>query len=212
MPIETKICGLNTPESVAAATQHGARYLGFVFFPKSPRNITPEKAALLMRSIPSGCASVAVTVDMPDEQIEAMLKQFRPSYIQLHGQESSARVKEIKQKFGLATIKAIRVSSGDDIAKGNAYDGLSDMLLFDAKAPDSVLPGGNGLAFDWQLLKGRQFTSPWFLSGGLHSGNVAEAVAISGAKLVDASSSLEHPPGQKDPTLIKEFLNTTNSL
>lgn len=208
MSRRVKICGLSTEEAVLAAST--ADFIGFVFFPRSPRNVTPELAARLSTLAPK-VPAVAVTVDMPNAEIQAMLKYFRPAYLQLHGKETPERVQEVKTRFGIPIIKAISVESGDDIAKAHAYESAADMLLFDAKVPKG-LPGGNGLAFDWQLLANREFGKPWFLSGGLSADNVEEALRISGAGLVDVSSGLETAPGVKSPELIKAFIRKAKAI
>ncbi len=210
MNIKVKICGLSTQDAVLAARDAGADFLGFVFFPRSARNVTPELAAKLSALAPQ-IPAVAVTVDITDEAIKEILQHFSPAYLQLHGHESPARVQEVKATFGIPVIKAIGVESGDDIAKAHAYEAAADMLLFDARVPNG-LPGGNGLAFDWQFLASREFSKPWFLSGGLHANNVEEALRISGAGLVDVSSGLETAPGVKSPELIKAFIRQAKSL
>lgn len=204
--VRVKVCGLTTDESVRAAMESGADFIGFVFFSRSSRHVTSQEAARLCALAPN-VPAVAVTVDMPDAEIQAMLEHFNPAYLQLHGHESPARVLEVKTRFGIPVIKAISVESGDDIASAHAFSDVADMLLFDARAPKG-LPGGNGLAFDWQLLANRKFSKPWFLSGGLNINNVEEALRISGAELVDVSSSLETAPGVKSPELIQKFLDT----
>lgn len=214
MPIHTKICGLTTREAVDAAMDGGAAYLGFVFYPKSPRHVTPERAAELSRHVPKYIATVAVVVDATDAELDAIFSKFRPDFIQLHGKESPARAWEIKGKYGAHIIKAATVRTGDDIAGAMAYINAVDMLLFDAKAPEAegFLPGGNGLRFDWNLLRGREFPLPWILSGGLRVDNVREAVRLTAAKIVDVSSSLESEPGIKDPALVRAFLDETRQL
>lgn len=209
MNSKVKICGLSTEDAVIAARDAGADFLGFVFFARSPRNVTPALANELSALAPK-IPAVAVTVDMTDDAFAQMLQHFRPAFLQLHGKESPARVQEVKAKFGIPIIKAICVESGDDIAQAYAYEATADMLLFDAKAPKG-LPGGNGLAFDWQLLANREFGKLWFLSGGLHANNVEEALRISGAGLVDVSSGLETAPGVKSPELIRQFIARVKS-
>ncbi len=207
MKIKAKICGLTTKDAVDSAVENGAEFLGFVFFPPSPRNITAKKAAELTADIPNNTKKVGVFVDPTDDELECVLKDFKLDYIQCHGSESKEQIYELRVKYGLPIIKAIAVRCSDDVAKGKQYANVADMLLFDAKVPSSPLPGGNGLAFDWTLLKNRNFEVPWFLSGGINIQNVTKAMAISGAKMIDISSSLESEPGVKDPELIKEFLS-----
>jgi phosphoribosylanthranilate isomerase len=212
MTMKVKICGLTTPEAVAAA--HDADFAGFIFYPPSPRFVTPEKAAELAKAIK--LPAVAVTVDADDALLTEIVKVLKPAYLQLHGGESPARVKEVKGRFGLKVIKAIPVASGDDAARAHAYEDAADMLLFDARPPRfnvmGGLPGGNGIAFDWNILANRSFALPWLLSGGLTVGNLAEAVRVTGAKMLDVSSSLESAPGVKDPALVREFIQKARKL
>jgi len=199
--MRVKICGLTTPAAVEAAS--GADYAGFIFYPPSPRNLTPAKAAVLTKDIP--IPAVAVTVDPTNELLKDILAVFKPAYLQLQGNETPERVQQIKGTFRIHIIKAFRISTGDDISKAHAYESAADMLLFDACVPKG-LPGGTGQTFDWKLLAGKQFRKPWFLSGGLTSDNVEEAMKISGAKMVDVSSSLESSPGVKDPAKVRTFI------
>ncbi len=213
MSVQVKICGLTTSEAVTAALRHGAIFMGFVFFGKSPRNVTPKKAAELSKDVPSSIKKVAVLVDPSDKDIDTILAEFTPDYLQLHGNETIERVKEIRSKYKIPVIKAVKIRSGDDVAMARSFVPVSDMLMFDSKAPtEGLLPGGNGLRFDWSLLGGRVFDKPWFLSGGLNVENVAEAVRITNAKMVDVSSSLENEPGKKDPELVKQFLNKVKAI
>ena len=208
MSVDVKICGLTDSEAVSAAIDNFADFIGFVFFDKSPRNVTPKMAKELSSPIPSHIKKVAVLVDPSDDLIRDILRKFEPDYLQLHGKESVGRVWEIKLRYNIPIIKAFSVRDGDDIAASLPYQEVTDMFLFDAKAPkESILPGGNGLSFDWNLLANREFSIPWMLSGGLNAANVRSALDISGAKMVDASSSLESEPGTKDPALIIEFLD-----
>lgn len=204
---EVKICGLKTKDAVSQAVRCGASYIGFVFFAKSPRNISPEDTAKLLKNIPQNVKTVAVCVDPSDAELANIFAHFKPDYLQCHGEESIERIVEIKQKYDVKVIKAVAVRSSDDVAHGKNYSDVADMLLFDAKVPKSPLPGGNGLAFDWNLLKNHEFTLPWFLSGGINSDNVTQALKTTGAKLVDVSSSVEKSPGVKDLELIKNFLS-----
>jgi phosphoribosylanthranilate isomerase len=211
--VKAKICGITDKKALAAAVEHGADYIGFVFFSPSPRDIAPARAATLAKEIPQHVKTVAVMVEPSDEELEELFAKFTPNYLQLHGNESVQRLSEIREKFNVRIIKAITVRSGDDIATAAAYGSVADMLLFDAKAPESnPLPGGNGLSFDWHLLADRRFDRPWVLSGGLSAENVAEAVRITGARLVDVSSSIETAPGEKDATLIEAFLKKVKAL
>jgi len=210
MTPRVKICGLTTPEAVEAAATSGADYLGFIFYPPSPRHVTPERAAELAALAPS-LPAVAVTVDADDATLEGILRGFAPAYFQLHGNETPARLRDIKTRFGLPVIKAFAVRTGDDIASAHAYEAHADFLLFDARAPKG-LPGGNGLAFDWRLLSAREFGKPWFLSGGLNADNVEEALRIGGAPMVDVSSSVESAPGVKDPARVRAFITKVKSI
>jgi phosphoribosylanthranilate isomerase len=207
---QAKICGLKTPEAVAAAVAGGAVYLGFVFFGKSPRNLLPQEAARLVAPLRQTSAAkiVALTVDPQDAELEAILAAFRPDLIQLHGSETPQRAAAIRALTGLPIIKAVGVSDSSDIAAARAYDGAADHLMFDAKPPTgSDRPGGHGTAFDWTLLDSVKFERPWFLAGGLDPWNVAEAARLSRAPLVDVSSGVERGPGVKDPDLITAFLS-----
>jgi phosphoribosylanthranilate isomerase len=206
-----KICGLTTVEAVAAAND--ADFAGFIFYPPSPRNVTPTKAAELTKAL--RIPAVAVTVDADDQVLEAIKVALKPAYFQLHGKETPARLQDIKAKFGIPIIKAIPIASGDDAAKAHAYEEAADMLLFDARPPRNLpggLPGGNGITFDWRILANRSYAKPWFLSGGLDSDNIQEALQISGASKVDVSSSLESGPGIKDPVLVREFIKKVRDV
>lgn len=204
-----KVCGLSTPEHVAAAAKAGASYVGFVFFPKSPRNVSIEKARALALTTPAGVAKVALTVNASDDLLDELLAKVPLDVLQLHGSETPQRVVEIKSRYGLPVMKAIGVAGSEDLAAIDTYSAVADQLLIDAKpASGADLPGGNGLAFDWKLLRDRKYwTKPWMLAGGLTPANVAEAIALTGAKQVDVSTGVERAPGQKDSGLIAEFLS-----
>lgn len=215
MSVLAKICGLATAEAIAVALDGGAAMLGFVFYPPSPRALTPERAGVLAREVPSGIDKVGLFVDADDATIGATLRQVPLDLLQLHGTESPERVAALKAKFKLPAIKAIKLSAATDLAEAARFDTVADWLLFDAKAPADragALPGGNGLAFDWQLLAGKSFRRPWLLSGGLDAGNLAEAVRISGAPAVDVSSGVESAPGVKDLDRIRAFLAVARRL
>lgn len=204
---QVKICGLRQAEHVAAAVDAGARFLGFNFFPKSPRYVTPEQAAALMADVPPGVASVGLFVNPDDALLTDTLATAPLDMIQLHGQESPTRVTEIKKLTGLPVIKAVGVAEAADLDALWDYGLVADMLLVDTKAPKgAALPGGNGQAFDWHLLTGRKLLKPWLLAGGLTRDNVAQAIRITGAPGVDLSSGVEIAPGQKDSRLIREFI------
>lgn len=204
---QVKICGLREPAHVAAAAEAGARYLGFVFFPKSPRDVSPDEAASLVQDVPPGVARVGLFVDPDDAVLEAVLARVPLDLIQLHGAESPDRVAEVKARFGLPVMKAVGLAGAEDLPALTDYGLVADMLLVDAKPPrDADLPGGNGLAFDWRLLTGRRWLRPWLLAGGLTPRNVAEAVRLTGAMAVDVSSGVETAPGKKNSDLIRDFI------
>ncbi len=215
MTIRAKICGLSTPETVTAAVDAGASHVGFVFFAKSPRNISPEQLAELCKDIPSSVVKTGVFVNPEDSQLDRILTVAPLDLLQLHGSESPARVQEVKTRFKRPVMKAIAVSGSDDMVRAKAYESSADMLLFDAKAPTELtdaLPGGNGLAFDWQIIQAAEINLPWMLSGGLNMDNIADAIAISGAQMIDVSSGVESRPGLKDSAKIKAFMSKVNSL
>jgi phosphoribosylanthranilate isomerase len=205
--VRVKICGLSTAEHVAAACEAGAAYLGFVFFPKSPRNVGIVQARDLAIEVPVGVAKVALVVNASDAELEAICAQVPLDMLQLHGRETPERVAEIRARFGLPVMKAVGVAEPADLAAIAAYEAVADQILIDAKAPKgAALPGGNGLAFDWRLIAGREWQKPWMLAGGLTPENVAEAVRLTGARQVDVSSGVESAPGVKDAGLIRAFI------
>ena len=206
-----KICGISTVEALDAACRAGADFVGFVFFERSPRHISYEQAANLSRAVPNGVIKVALSVNADDATLKQIVESLDPDILQLHGHESPARVAEIKQKFGLPTLKAIAIESEEDFAVAAPYEGVADMILFDAKAPKDLknaLPGGNGISFDWKLLNNAAIKGDFMLSGGLNAHNVAEAIALTGAAIVDVSSGVETSPGKKDIELIAQFIAT----
>ena len=207
MTVSVKICGLNNPQSVQAVIDAKADYAGFVYYPASPRHITLSQAATLKALLPANIQSVSVLVDPDDGLLNEVADVVRPSFMQLHGKESSERVKAIRERFtAIKIIKAISIRTKEDIQAANEYMDCADMLMFDAKAPDGAkLPGGNGSSFDWNLLKERHFALPWMLSGGLTTENVAQAVKQTGALIVDVSSGVEQKAGVKDAALIEAF-------
>lgn len=211
--VRVKICGLRTPQDVAAAADAGAAYVGFVFFPKSPRHISIEQATALALEAPVGLCKVALTVNADDAMLDALTEAVPLDMLQLHGHESPERVAQVKARYGLPVMKAIGVASAEDLPQIDLYSQVADQLLIDAKPPkDADLPGGNGLAFDWRLLAGRKYWQrPWMLAGGLTPDNVAEAVRMTGARQVDVSSGVEALPGQKDPELIARFTRSALS-
>lgn len=209
--IRVKICGLRTPADVQAAADAGAAYVGFVFFPKSPRHLDILSAADLAKDVPDGICKVALTVNASDAELDAILDAVPLDMLQLHGKETPQRVSEIKARYGLPVMKAIGVADADDLPQIDIYADVADQLLIDAKPPrNAELPGGNGLAFDWRLLAGRKYwRKPWMLAGGLTPDNVAEAARMTGARQVDVSSGVESAPGVKDADLIRRFVQAT---
>ena len=206
MSLDIKICGLKTPEAVAAALAAGASHVGFIFFGKSPRNVAPADAGLLRAAATGRAQAVAVTVDADDALLDEISTEMQPDAFQLHGRESPQRVAEVKARYRRPVIKAFSVSTPADLAAVSAYVGVADRLLFDAKPPkDAVLPGGNGVAFDWSVLSGLPRDVDYFLSGGLNVANVAEALRIAGPPAIDVSSGVESAPGVKDLRLIEAF-------
>lgn len=209
---KVKICGLRRPEDIAAAVDAGATYVGFVFFQKSPRNISIESAAALAISVPPGVAKVGLVVDADDPDLDKITGGVPLDMIQLHGIEPPARVAEVKQRYGLPVMKAVGIADAEDLAALTEYGHVADQILVDAKPPrKSELPGGNGLSFDWRLVSGRRWPVPWMLAGGLTSENVAEAIRLTGAVQVDVSSGVEVERGRKDPNLIRRFIRSAQS-
>ncbi|KPF84595.1 N-(5'-phosphoribosyl)anthranilate isomerase [alpha proteobacterium AAP38] len=210
--VKAKICGISTPETMQAALDAGARWVGLVFFPKSPRNVSIATAAELSRMVGTGTRVVGLFVDPTDDLLDDVTGQVPLDLIQLHGGETPERVAAIRARFNLPVMKALKVGDAADLDAATAYEPVVDMLLFDAKPPKgAVLPGGNGVAFDWSLLTGRDWQKPWMLSGGLDPANVADAIRATGAKAVDVSSGVEDAPGRKSPDLIRAFLSAVTS-
>jgi len=207
MDVIVKICGLSTRPTLAAALDAGADMVGLVFFPPSPRFVTPETAGALADDA-RGRAEIAVlTVDADDATLDTIVAAVKPDWLQLHGRETPERVAEIRRRFGLKTMKAIGVAAADDLMRAHDYAAVADRLLIDAKAPKgAVLPGGNGAPFDWTILSGFRYPLPIMLSGGLNPANVAEALAVTRASGVDVSSGVETSPGKKDVDLIRAFV------
>ncbi len=202
-----KICGLSTAPTLEAALQAGADVVGFVFFARSPRHLSFETARALGAQARGRARIAALSVDADDDALARIVEALAPDILQLHGRETPARVSEIGRRFACTTMKAIGVAEPDDLAAAERYDGAADFLLIDAKPPKgAVLPGGNGLPFDWRLASGFSPRTPWLLSGGLDPGNVAEAIALTGARGVDVSSGVESAPGIKDTDRIAAFV------
>ena len=197
---------------MAAAVDAGARYLGFNFFPKSPRYVSPEQAAALMLDVPIGVAKVSLTVNADDATLDAIVNTTTTDMLQLHGSESPERVAQVCARYGLPVMKALGIADASDLAQIDVFAEVADQLLIDAKAPkDAVLPGGNGLAFDWELLKSRKYwTKPWLLAGGLTPENAALAISKTDAPQLDVSSGIETAPGVKDAGLIRAFIDAAN--
>lgn len=206
MITDVKICGLKTPEAVAAALDGGATHIGFIFFPKSPRNVTPAEAAALRAAAAGRAKVVAVTVDADDAALDEIVAALQPDMLQLHGHETPERVRTVKERYGLPVVKALSVREAADLDAIAAYKGIADRFLFDAKPPKgSGLPGGNGVSFDWNLLAALDADVDYMLSGGLNAGNIAEALHGTHAPGIDISSGVERAPGEKDVRLIEEF-------
>lgn len=217
MTIYTKICGLSNAESVNVADECGVAYVGFVFYKKSPRYITPKHASNIVSDLSKTVIKVAVMVNPSDEYIQEILKDFTPDYIQLHGDESVDRVEDIKLNFGIPVIKAFSVSSKQDIKNAMKYINAANIFLFDSKLQkDSTnsnnLPGGNGISFDWNILSSFEFEIPVFLSGGININNVSEAVTKTCTKMVDVSSGVESSLGVKDIIKIRQFMTEVNKI
>lgn len=215
MTVAAKICGVNSPPAMAAALAGGASFVGAVFYPASPRYVTPSQAAELTRECGARLTRVGLFVDPSDELLASVLSEVALDLVQLHGGETPARVAEVRARFSIAVMKAVKIEGDADLDRARAYEGVADRLLFDGKPPPSMteaLPGGNRVSFDWRLLEGRRWACPWMLSGGLDADNVAEAVRTSGAREVDVSSGVEDQPGHKSPALITAFLDAVAAL
>lgn len=207
MSLIVKICGLSTEETVDAAIAAGADMIGLNFFPKSPRYVTPARAAELVARVAGRAETVALTVDMDDADVDELVGIVKPDWLQFHGTESAEYVEAMRARTGRQVIKALPVAVRADLEHTERYMAVADSLLLDAKPPKgAVLPGGNGVPFDWTLLEGFDSDIPWLLSGGLAPGNVAEAVAVTGAPGVDVSSGVESAPGRKEANLIRAFI------
>lgn len=208
VPLEIKICGLSTEDAVDRAVEGGATHVGFIFFPKSPRNVTAEQARGLARRARGRALIVAVTVDASDAELDEITGVLKPDMLQLHGHETIERVRDVKTRYGLPVIKAVSIRDAEDLRLAMSYGGVADKLLLDAKAPaGSELPGGNGVSFDWTLLASA-LDAPieYMLSGGINESNVVQALEMTGARGIDVSSGVENAPGQKDPQRITAFL------
>jgi phosphoribosylanthranilate isomerase len=214
MNTEVKICGLRSAAALDAALTAGADYVGFVFYDRSPRNISPTAARVLADRARGKAKVVVLLVDPDDALLAEVIDRVAPDIVQLHGAETPARVAEISQRFGLPVMKAVAVASAADVQTALAYTGKADRILFDAKAPAddaAALPGGNGVAFDWLALAGLEGRIDYMLAGGLNADNVAEAIRATGAPAVDVSSGVESRPGEKDPDLIRRFIHAAKT-
>jgi len=200
-----KICGIREPAALDAAIRGRADHAGFVFFAKSPRNVTLAEAAALSARADGRIGRVGLFVDAAEATIADVLAAAPLDALQLHGSETPERAAKLRAQFGLPVWKALSIASADDVAKANAYAGAADLILFDAKTPKGALPGGVGLAFDWNLVAGWKSSLAWGLAGGLTPDNVAQAVRLTGAPLVDTSSGVESAPGVKDAERIAAF-------
>jgi phosphoribosylanthranilate isomerase len=212
MSLTVKICGLSTPETLDAALQAGADMVGFVFFPASPRHISLETARELGRQAKGRAIKVALTVDADDTTLANIVETLRPDILQLHGKESVARLRDIKQAFGVQLMKVLAVETPADLAPLAGFAAVADRILFDARAPkDATRPGGLGAVFDWHVLENLDLKLPFMVSGGLTADNVAEAVRVTRAGGVDVSSGVERAPGIKDPEMIRAFIRAARA-
>ena len=204
--MRVKICGLTRAEDLRQAVEAGADYVGLVFYPASPRNVSVAAAAKLLKDVPAGVAAVALLVDADDALVD-QVAALGVSMLQLHGSESPSRVAEIRARTSLPVMKVIPIGGREDLAKIGEYEAVADQLLLDARAPKGATrPGGNAVAFDWSLIAGRDWHCPWILAGGLTPENVAEAVRLTGAAQVDVSSGVERAPGRKDGAKVSAFI------
>jgi phosphoribosylanthranilate isomerase len=211
--VAVKICGVTQPIDVHAVAQAGAVYCGFVFFPKSPRNVSFQQAAAMAVEAPIGLAKVALTVNADDAFLDALTAAVPLDMLQLHGNETPERVTQVKARYGLPVMKAVGVADATDLPALDVYMKVADQILVDAKPPkDADLPGGNGLTFDWRLIAGRRWTVPWMLAGGLTAENVAEAITMTGARQIDLSSGVESAPGVKDAVMIDGFMAAVKGM
>ena len=209
--MRVKICGLTTLDTLDGAINAGAAYVGFVFFEKSPRHLTIEKASQMAKIVPECICKTALVVDPSDLDLDTLLDKVPIDMIQLHGHESVDRVSEVKERFGLPVMKAVGISDSSDLIYLDEYSRIADQILVDAKpSRNSVLPGGNGLSFDWRLLAGRRWATPWMLAGGLNPNNLLKAAELTGAKQFDVSSGVEASSGVKDIKLISDFIQVAN--
>ena len=208
MSVQVKICGLSTETTAQAAIEAGAAYIGLVFYPPSPRYVSLEDARAIRELARGRAQAVALTVDACDAELDAIVAAVDPDVIQLHGRETPERVAELRQRFGRPIIKAVHVLTRQDVEGARGFEDVVDLLLYDAMPRPGLdqLPGGNGVAFDWQALTGASDKGSFVLSGGLTPDNVGEAIRLTGATVVDVSSGVERAPGDKDTDLIARFI------
>ncbi len=207
MAVGVKICGLRERSALDAAVSHGARMVGFVFFDRSPRNVSLTDVAALARHVPEGIRKVGVTVDAGDDRLGAVIAAADLDTVQFHGSEDVRRLAHVRAHFGVRVMKVMRVATAADLECLRSFDAVADLVMFDARPPPhATRPGGNATAFDWTLLAGIRPRSPWILSGGLDVGNLRRAVETSGATMVDVSSGVETSPGHKSASRIAEFM------
>lgn len=210
--LAVKICGLTQVSDVHAVAKAGAAYCGFVFFPKSPRNVSLEQAAAMAVEAPIGLAKVALTVNADNAFLDELTALVPLDMLQLHGSETPERVREVQLRYGLPVMKAVGVAGTDDLPALDAYMQVADQILVDAKPPKNAdLPGGNGLTFDWRLIAGRRWNVPWMLAGGLTPQNAVQAIKMTGARQLDLSSGVETAPGVKDTNMINAFMASVNA-
>ena len=213
MSLIVKICGLSTRETLEVALDAGADMVGFVFFPPSPRHLSLEVARDLGRQVSRRASKVALTVDADDATLANIVEALQPDMLQLHGRETVARLRDIKQTFGLQVMKAIAIETPADLASLPGYAAVADRVLFDARAPrGATRPGGLGAVFDWHALENLDLKLPFMVSGGLNAENVAEAVRVTRAGGVDVSSGVERAPGVKDPEMIRAFIRAARAV
>ena len=215
MTVTAKICGINDPEAMRAAITGRASHVGLVFYPPSPRAVSPGEAMALSAVVPERVQNVGLFVDPEDDQIDKTLSVVKLDMLQLHGDETPDRVRDLKARTGKKVMKVIKVSEPEDLVRAEAYVRIADALMFDAKPPKGIkdaLPGGNAVSFDWRILSGRKWPLPWMLAGGLTKDNVATAVELSGARIVDTSSGVEDVPGHKNADKIAEFLRAVAGI
>ncbi|WP_269933213.1 phosphoribosylanthranilate isomerase [Aminobacter sp. HY435] len=212
MALDIKICGLSTAETLDAALGNGASHVGFIFFAKSPRNVSPERAGQLRQAVRGRAKVVAVTVDATDAFLDEIVTTVAPDMLQLHGKETPERVAEVKARYGLPVMKAFSIREAKDLDAIAPYAGTADRLLFDAKPPaGSELPGGNGVSFDWRLLAGLDASVDYMLSGGLNAANIGDALSCAAPPGIDISSGVESAPGVKDTVLIENFFKAVRA-